>query len=187
VIELEPVAAETPEPVIELEPVAAETPEPVIELEPVAGGTPDAEIELEPVAGAMPEPMTEPQPAAEVALDPVLEPEPVAVGSSSSATAEQPAPKLAPAPSGVPQREPHEDARRYARLLVSEILLYNEAQVELGKKHRDLYRRLKEDLERSEQMYRQRVSPEVAAEKDYFEEEIVSTLAGGDPALLGSR
>ena len=35
----------------------------------------------------------------------------------------------------------HEEARRLARLLVSEIKLYNEEQVEEGRRHRDLRRR----------------------------------------------
>lgn len=94
------------------------------------------------------------------------------------------APPAAPAPSG---EEAHEEARRFARLLVSEVLLYNGPQVEEGRRQRDLFRRLREDLERSEQMYRQRVSPEVIASTDYFREEVVRTLANGDPDLLGSR
>lgn len=80
----------------------------------------------------------------------------------------------------------HEQARRFARLLISEILLYNPDQVQEGKQQHDLADRLKEDLGRSEEMYRQRVAPHVIAETNYFHEEVVRTLADGDPAVLGS-
>jgi hypothetical protein len=79
----------------------------------------------------------------------------------------------------------HDQARRFARLLISEILLYNPDQVYEGKQQHDLANRLKEDLERSEKMYRQRVAPHVAAETNYFHEEVLRTLADGDPTAMG--
>jgi hypothetical protein len=82
--------------------------------------------------------------------------------------------------------DPHEEAKRFARLLVSEILLYNETQVQEGRKNRDLWQRLREDLERSQQMYRQRVPAAIAASTDYFRDEVVRTLAEGDAGLLGT-
>jgi hypothetical protein len=95
-----------------------------------------------------------------------------------------PSVEVSPAPAG--SEDAHEEARRFARLLVSEILLYNEARVEEGRKNSDLSERLKEDLERSEQMYRQRAAAEVVEEMDYFQEEVVRTLANGDRSLLGT-
>lgn len=80
----------------------------------------------------------------------------------------------------------HNDARRFARLLVSEIKLYNEQKVAEGRRGGDLYDRLKEDIDRSRQMYEKRVTPNVAARFDYFYDELVSTLAEGDPSKLGS-
>ncbi|HEU4389678.1 MAG TPA: hypothetical protein VFV34_17870, partial [Blastocatellia bacterium] len=80
----------------------------------------------------------------------------------------------------------HSDARKFARLLVSEIKLYNEGKVVEGRRNGDLYERLKEDIDRSRQMYEKRVSPDVASLRDYFYEELVSTLAEGDSAKLGS-
>jgi hypothetical protein len=80
----------------------------------------------------------------------------------------------------------HKDARRFARLLVSEIKLYNEQKVAEGRRNNDLYDRLKEDIDRSRQMYEKRVSPVVAARFDYFYDELVNTLAEGDKARLGS-
>jgi hypothetical protein len=79
----------------------------------------------------------------------------------------------------------HEEARRLARLLVSEIKLYNEEMVEEGRRHRDIYPRLQEDIDRSRQMYEERVDPRVRGEVDYFQQEMVNILAGGDAGALG--
>lgn len=84
------------------------------------------------------------------------------------------------------ERRLHNDARRFARLLVSEIKLYNEQKVKEGRQEGDLYERLREDIDRSRQMYDKRVAPPVAARFDYFHHELVSTLAEGDPAKLGN-
>jgi hypothetical protein len=78
-----------------------------------------------------------------------------------------------------------DEARRLARLLVSEIKLYNEDQVELGRRNLDLYKRLREDIDRSRQMYDDRVDASVRASNDYFQQELVRILAGGDAKALG--
>src|SRR4029434_1084823 len=84
------------------------------------------------------------------------------------------------------EEKAHNDARRFARLLVSEIKLYNEQKVAEGRRGSDLYDRLKEDIDRSRQMYEKRVTPNVAAKFDYFYDELVSTLSDGDARKLGS-
>jgi len=84
------------------------------------------------------------------------------------------------------ERRLHNDARRFARLLVSEIKLYNEQKVSEGRNQGDIYDRLREDIDRSRQMYDKRVAPPVAARHDYFHQELVNTLAEGDPAKLGT-
>lgn len=83
------------------------------------------------------------------------------------------------------ERRLHNDARRFARLLVSEIKLYNEQKVKEGRTQGNLYERLREDIDRSRQMYDKRVAPPVAARYDYFHQELVNTLAEGDPNKLG--
>ncbi|MDI9611538.1 MAG: hypothetical protein QM330_00500 [Acidobacteriota bacterium] len=80
----------------------------------------------------------------------------------------------------------HADARRFARLLVSEIKLYNETHVLEGRQNRDLYLRLKRDIDRSRDMYEKRVAPIVASRIDYFHDEIVRILGDNDSATLGS-
>jgi hypothetical protein len=87
---------------------------------------------------------------------------------------------------GEEERRLHNDARRFARLLVSEIKLYNEPKVKEGRSRNDIYDRLREDIDRSRQMYDRRVAPPVAARHDYFHQELVNTLAEGDSAKLGA-
>jgi hypothetical protein len=79
----------------------------------------------------------------------------------------------------------HDEARRFARLLVSEIKLYNESKVEQGRKNKDLYERLKEDIDRSRQMYDERISQDVRKSSNYFYDELVRILADGDAGALG--
>lgn len=84
------------------------------------------------------------------------------------------------------QEEWHEEARRLARLLVSEIKLYADEQtIEEGRRNSDIYSRLKEDIDRSRQMYEERINPGLQGREDYFYKELVQRLAGGDPNLLG--
>lgn len=80
----------------------------------------------------------------------------------------------------------HADAKRFARLLVSEIKLYNEHHVSEGRNNQDLYLRLKRDIDRSREMYEKRVAPVVSRRIDYFHDEIVRILGDNDPSTLGS-
>ena len=102
---------------------------------------------------------------------------------------ENEAPGAAPAPEAqqAPDEEGlHAEARRFARLLVSEIKLYNEHHVVEGRGNRDLYLRLKRDIDRSREMYEKRISPIVSRKIDYFHDEIVRILGDNDPSTLGS-
>jgi hypothetical protein len=84
------------------------------------------------------------------------------------------------------ERRFHNDARRFARLLVSEIKLYNEQKVSDGRTEGNLYDRLRDEIDRSRQMYDKRVHPSVSPRFDYFHQELVNTLAGGDADKLGA-
>jgi hypothetical protein len=90
----------------------------------------------------------------------------------------------APAPVGDDAKR-HDEARRFARLLVSEIKLYNEPKVDAGRKNKDLYERLKEDIDRSRQMYDERIAEDVRKSSNYFYDELVRILADGDAGALG--
>ena len=78
-----------------------------------------------------------------------------------------------------------EEARRFARLLVSEIKLYNEDEVERGRAEKDLGARLREDIDRSREMYEKRIPEDVRDGHDYFHDELVRILADGDADALG--
>lgn len=87
----------------------------------------------------------------------------------------------------IPEEEKfHSAAKRFAQLLVSEIKLYNEHHVLEGREKRDLYLRLKRDIDRSREMYEKRVSPNVSRKIDYFHDEIIRILGDNDPSTLGS-
>ena len=88
---------------------------------------------------------------------------------------------------GDEERRLHNDARRFARLLISEIKLYNEQKVAEGRSEHDLYDRLREYIDRSREMYDKRVKAEVASRYDYFHGELVNTLAEGDASKLGAN
>ena len=51
------------------------------------------------------------------------------------------------------EQKAHAEAKRFARLVVSEIKLYNEAKVTEGRRNKDIYQRLKDDIDRGRQMF----------------------------------
>ena len=79
----------------------------------------------------------------------------------------------------------HNDARKFARLLVSEIKLYNEQKVQAGRRDKNLYSLLRDDIDKSREMYEKRVSPSVAGQVDYFYDELVRLLADNQVSALG--
>jgi hypothetical protein len=88
---------------------------------------------------------------------------------------------LAPRDDGERQAE----ARRFAQLLVSEIKLYNERAVEEGRAQGNLYRRLKQEIDLSRQVYEERIPESVRAGNDFLHEELVRILADGRAEALG--
>jgi hypothetical protein len=84
------------------------------------------------------------------------------------------------------EQELHTKAKRFAKLLVDEIRLYNQAKVNEGRQSRDLYRILREDIEKSRDTYNRRYANTSVAEAGYFNEEVIRILAGNDASLLGS-
>ena len=124
-------------------------------------------------------------PAAVVVEEPAtaVEAEPVAVAAAAA---------VVEAPDSSPQMPPeeadiHRKAQRFARLLVDEIKLYNQAKVAEGRKHKDLYDRLKEDIEKSRTTYKKRYGNTAAAGTDYFSQELVRSLAEDDSSIMGSN
>ncbi len=77
-------------------------------------------------------------------------------------------------------------ARRTARLLVAEIRLYHEPAVTEGREHRNLLARLAPEIEKARVAYNERVPAGVRGHADFFHQELIRTLAGGDATLLGN-
>lgn len=78
------------------------------------------------------------------------------------------------------------DARRFASLLISEILLYNEEAVILGRRNHDLSKRLAREIEKSRQAFSTRVPRHLGSAGRYFDEELIRVLAEGDASVLES-
>jgi len=98
----------------------------------------------------------------------------------------EPEPSAAPATSSADQ-DIHRKAQRFARLLVDEVKLYNQAKVAEGRKHKDLYDRLKEAIEKSRSTYQKRYGNTVAASGNYFQHELVRSLAEDDVSIMGAN
>jgi hypothetical protein len=116
----------------------------------------------------------------------VSPPDPLPVTQSESvaavATAPPPASAVSPEDQGV-----HRKAQRFARLLVDEIKLYNLAQVSEGRKNKDLYDRLKDAIEKSRTTYQKRYGNTVAASANYFQDEVIRSLAEDDISIMGAN
>jgi hypothetical protein len=84
-------------------------------------------------------------------------------------------------------QEVHRKAQRFARLLVDEIKLYNQAKVSEGRKDKDLYDRLKDTIEKSRVTYQKRYGNTVAASANYFQHEIIRSLAEDDVSIMGAN
>ena len=84
------------------------------------------------------------------------------------------------------EQKAHAEAKRFARLVVSEIKLYNEAKVTEGRRNKDIYQRLKDDIDRGRQMFDDRIPANIRSDTDYFKDELVKILGGGDAGALGT-
>jgi len=194
----EEVAAPAPEPEPSYAPAAEYQPEPPATEEASFSGAETIEsYQAEPVA---PESLVEAAPIEDEEASGVFESNageatPAWTSPAPVEAAPEPAPRrrygqdaeLPVEVSGDEERRLHNDARRFARLLISEIKLYNEQKVAEGRSEHDLYDRLREYIDRSREMYDKRVKAEVAARYDYFHGELVNTLAEGDASKLGAN
>ena len=158
---------------------------PSMERPPVAAPVQTVSSFADPFAGHSPKhrapiAVPEPEPAAEVV-------EVAAHAASASAAASAPAAAADPF-AGMPPEDAdtHRKAQRFARLLVDEIKLYNQAKVAEGRRNKDLYDRLKEDIEKSRSTFQKRYGNTAAASGDYFQKEVVRSLAEDDTSVMGA-
>ena len=160
----------------------------------------------EAIGRAAPEPL--PAPAARPALS---VPEPRAAAPAPT-PAPIPAPRLEP-PSPAPQvvetelhvtevvpaseaefdinqltseeQELHRRANRVAKVSMQDIKMLRPEQVKLGREHRDICIRLKDDIEKAHREYDRRFKPIMDHPVDYFYRWMVEILADGDSSALG--
>jgi len=123
---------------------------------------------------------------------PVSEAAEPALGQGQIDVAEIPAaeshtPAVASAAAAPEDAEAHQKAQRFARLLVDEIKLYNQDKVAAGRSNKDLYNRLREDIEKSKSTYDKRYGSTAAASGDYFNRELIRSLAEDDASLMGEN
>jgi len=76
-------------------------------------------------------------------------------------------------------RDPHERAKRLARLIVSDIIIYNQDKIVEGIKQDTLFDLLKEDIEVGRAYYEKNIDPAVAEQSDYFNHALVDILIKG--------
>jgi len=120
---------------------------------------------------------------AEAEMDPALaEPLPIFQSETRATPEKLPVSSISPEDQDV-----HRKALRFARLLIDEIKLYNQAKVAEGRKHKDLYDRLKETIEKSRATYQKRYGKTVAASGNYFQNEIIRSLAEDDLSIMGAN
>ena len=157
---------------------------PSMERPPVAAPVQTVSSFSDPFAAAPPKHIAaksapEPEPAAEVVE--------VAAHAASAGAAASPAAAADPfAGMSAEDADTHRKAQRFARLLVDEIKLYNQAKVAEGRRNKDLYDRLKEDIEKSRSTFQKRYGNTAAASGDYFQREVVRSLAEDDYSVMGA-
>jgi hypothetical protein len=102
---------------------------------------------------------------------PAAAPTEIAAWSGAAAGGAEPNPRI-------------EEARRYARLVATDIRLYNEEAVAVGRRERDLTRRLGEQLQRGRDAFSQRF-PDLGSDgMKLLDDAYVQVLAGGDASLI---
>ncbi len=160
--------------VVEQAPVSAKTEPVAVQQATPAVVAPPAPV---PVVAPEPEPPKAMAAAAGATTSPVQAPPSEAPPSEAPGAAD----------GGMSDEEVHKKAKRFAKLLVDEIKLYNKDKVAEGRKKKDLYSRLKEDIDKSRATYDKRYGKTAAAEAKYFDHEIVRILAENDKSLLGAN
>ncbi len=100
----------------------------------------------------------------------------------------RPAPRQAPTDwdkMSAEERDTHLRAQRFARVLLADLQLYRSQEIREGKKARDIYGRLRDEIDKSREVYLRKFGQSAAAAVDYFHLELLHTLAENQEELLG--
>jgi hypothetical protein len=176
----QPVVAASPAAAAPSDPFASHAPKHVapspVVIAPVVTEQPVAAAQAESVISSS-SPLSSPVSSSIAPSAPVISP-----AAAAPAPAADPFANLSPEDADV-----HRKAQRFARLLVDEIKLYNQVKVAEGRKNKDLYDRLREDIEKSRGTFQKRYGNSVAAGADYFSQELIRSLAEDDPSIMGAN
>ena len=74
-------------------------------------------------------------------------------------------------PSGI-DSEVIEKAKRFARIIISDIALYNQRLVEEGIRNDNFYSLLESEINEGRELYNSRVLPEIRVHEDYYKQAI---------------
>jgi hypothetical protein len=83
------------------------------------------------------------------------------------------------------EQELHRRANRVAKVSMQDIKMLRPEQVRLGREHKDICIRLKDDIEKAHREYDRRFKPIMDHPVDYFYRWLVEILAEGDASNLG--
>lgn len=134
-----------------------------------APATPSAPAAPTPAPQPTPAPRAEPEPAAAPAPQP---PAPAAAPAPAPQRSE-PAPASAPAAADPALAAEVEQADRLARIIVSDIVLYNPERFEEGLRSGDVVRALEAELEEGRALFAQRVDPRVGPPEQFLQRELM--------------
>jgi len=80
----------------------------------------------------------------------------------------------------------HRKAKRFAKVTVQELVMYKRDEVEKGRANKDLYARLRDEIDKSKALYDKRFASIAEHNIDYLYDELVRVLAESDPNALGN-
>ena len=76
-------------------------------------------------------------------------------------------------------QDPHEKAKRLARLIISDIVMYNQEKIIEGIKNDTLFDLLQEEIEVGRKYYERNVDPGMSRQVNYFNQALVDILVKG--------
>jgi hypothetical protein len=79
----------------------------------------------------------------------------------------------------VDRKDPHERAKRLARLIVGDLVVYHKEKIVEAIRTDTLFEALAKELEEGRTYYEKNADPDVAAETNYFDEAVVDILVKG--------
>lgn len=75
-------------------------------------------------------------------------------------------------PRTVGNQAAHDAAKRLARIIISDIALYNQRAIEDGIRNGTVYELLRDEIEEGKKLYESRVPAEISSSTDYYREAI---------------